>query len=555
MKPVFRFILIVSLIHLVNFVFAGSGLSEVTLPYSTTFNCAAWNGQAPWPNCDGIMQEGNFGQVGGLYSTIDTQGNNSAGGGGKGFRVVVGDGQNQNTDTLMISHTPVSEVWYRAYIRWQAGFKWSSLVYYKIFYQYGYGAQSNAVVDLVGMDNTVVGGAGAGNGIYGNLGGWTTIMGGSTSDGKWHCFELHMKVAGGILDLWIDDRLYMHVTGLTYDPNFQAMRFLSNQAIPGNGKPMYVDIDDIAISATGRIGPIKQTIFFQEGFNDNNLSSRGWFDDSSMALDSSTKYAGGSSYKMTWAPGATSPTGGGTYRHNIATGGTEQLYASFYWRFDTTWIGSLHTYHPHIINILSDLDDPWDGPAYNYLDSYIETGDTSTPYTGLVPRLGTQDGRNINYSYGSLPNDLTTTTENRDVGGCNGDLRGSDPGTTEGCYLASGSTYWNGRQFDSPTVKFQKNTWHYIEVFFKMNSISGGRGQPDGIMWMKVDGSYAINKTNILYRTNQNPAMKWKTFVIAPYIGDGSSRTQTMWMDELTVADRPPGDGGPSLPTGLRIIR
>jgi len=91
-----------------------------------------------------------------------------------------------------------------------------------------------------------------------------------------------------------------------------------------------------------------------------------------------------------------------------------------------------------------------------------------------------------------------------------------------------------------------------------MNSISSGRAVADGIMWMKVDGNYVINKTKMVFRTNQRPTMKWRTFVIAPWIGDGSPQTQTMWIDNLTVATGEPTNplpvSPPTPPTGLRII-
>lgn len=117
---------------------------------------------------------------------------------------------------------------------------------------------------------------------------------------------------------------------------------------------------------------------------------------------------------------------------------TGSLYVSMYWRFSDTWVGSGQTYHPHIIMIPSSLDDPWGGLAYNYLDTYIEVN-------SLTPTVGIQDGMNVNSSYGALPNNLTTTTENRDVSGCNGCLSGSDCGDLQACYDSGVGSYWNGR--------------------------------------------------------------------------------------------------------------
>jgi hypothetical protein len=80
------------------------------------------------------------------------------------------------------------------------------------------------------------------------------------------------------------------------------------------------------------------------------------------------------------------------------------------------------------------------------------------------------------------------------------------------------------------------NSWQHVEVYLKMNSVSGGVGQSDGIMRLWVDGAIMIDKNNVIYRTNQHPNLKWATIVLAPYIGTNAIQTETMWMDELTIA-------------------
>jgi len=90
-----------------------------------------------------------------------------------------------------------------------------------------------------------------------------------------------------------------------------------------------------------------------------------------------------------------------------------------------------------------------------------------------------------------------------------------------------------------------------------MNTISANVGQADGIMQMWIDGVNVTNYTNMVYRTNQDATKKWAQFVLAPYIGDGSPITQTMWVDELSVSTQRPGtplDPPPSPPTGLRVV-
>jgi hypothetical protein len=285
------------------------------------------------------------------------------------------------------------------------------------------------------------------------------------------------------------------------------------------------------------------TLLFSEGFDDTDIASRGWFDGSSFNLDTSMKNSGAGCMKWTWAQGATSPTRSLTIRHDFTA--TEELRLSFYWRFNSDWVGSGQSYQPHLLYILSDLDNNWGALADNYLDTYIEVNN-------LTPGINIQDNLNINTNP-TPPWATTLGTENRSVGGCNGYATGSDSGTQHSCYNSGGwynDTEWRG------TVNFVKGSWRHVEVYLKMNSIAGGIAQPDGIMQEWIDGMLTINKSNIIYRTGHHPTMKWATFVIAPYIGDGSPQTQTMWMDDLSVYNgspsavpgtptaSPSGDGG-----------
>jgi hypothetical protein len=75
-----------------------------------------------------------------------------------------------------------------------------------------------------------------------------------------------------------------------------------------------------------------------------------------------------------------------------------------------------------------------------------------------------------------------------------------------------------------------------VEAYFKLNSISKGKGLPDGQLRYWFDGALIIEHTNVLMRTGANPDMKWNQFLIAPYIGDGSPVDQTMWLDDLRIS-------------------
>ncbi|HPV29902.1 MAG TPA: hypothetical protein PLT30_10550 [Deltaproteobacteria bacterium] len=398
-------------------------------------------------------------------------------------------------------------------------------------------------------------------------------------DSAYHCYEFHIKLnstgnSDGVLEFWLDGVRKYSNTSFNFNAStsdrFVYLQHFSvgnrdDQSTSWQNSWQAFEFDDFVLSTTyvGPDGaapapapspmptpdPTPTGTLFNEGFEDNSFASRGWFDDTSVDIDTSTKYSGTGSLRLTWAAGQTNPPLVAAMRKDFTP--TDTLYISMYWRFNSNWVGSGVGYHPHLLYILSDLDDHWGGLAQNYLDTYIEV-------SNLTPRMIIQDGMNVNYSYGALPNNLTATTENRDVAGCNGCLAGSDCGDSAACYAVGGGTYWNGR-FWNGSRNFNLNTWHKVEVYMKMNSISSGRAIADGIMWMKVDGNYVINKTKMVYRTNQRPTMKWRTLVIAPWIGDGSPQAQTMWIDNLTVAtgassDPNPPATPPSAPSGLRII-
>jgi len=255
---------------------------------------------------------------------------------------------------------------------------------------------------------------------------------------------------------------------------------------------------------TFTIGYAKAATLFSEGFDDNNFASRGWFDDTNVDIDTVIKYSGAGSLRLTWASGQTNPPLVMAMRKSFVA--ADSLYISMYWRFSNSWVGSGVSYHPHVVMILSDRDDPWGPLASNYLQTYIEPHDRG--------------------AYLILHDNLNSPAV------C-------------GSYC-----------FYTPAITFSLNTWHHVETYFKMNTVSNGNPVADGIMRMWVDGVSVYNVTNRIYRNGQNPNLKWRTFVIAPWIGDGSPQAQTMWIDDLTVANTTPDTPSAALspPTGLRVI-
>ncbi|MSN27163.1 MAG: hypothetical protein GJV46_14990 [Geobacter sp.] len=283
------------------------------------------------------------------------------------------------------------------------------------------------------------------------------------------------------------------------------------------------------------------TTLFKESFEDSNFSSRGWYDNTSHG----TIVTGGQSgncLQWAWAKGATSATNGASMRMKFAP--TDSLYLSFYVKFQTGWRGSQQTYHPHMLYFLSNLDSDYSALANNYLDTYIEfLSDVGSPYA-IRPQIAIQDNLRVNSSLGTPPNNLTATTENRSVASCN---TPTSSGATGTCYNSGG--WYSANTWLASNASVSTNDWHRVEVYFKMNTISGGKGQSDGIMQQWIDGVKVMDNSDVLYRTNQDATKKWAQFVLAPFMGDGAPIAETMWIDELSVSTSSPYVSVVSAPT------
>jgi hypothetical protein len=275
------------------------------------------------------------------------------------------------------------------------------------------------------------------------------------------------------------------------------------------------------------------TLLFQENFEDGNLGSRGWYDNTAVLLSTTEHIAGSnSSAQYRFLAGATTPTTGGTQRHKFTP--TNSFYVSYYVKYSANWVGSNRAYHPHEFLALSTLDGDYDGPSENFLTVYIE----QNYLNGGRPRLAMQDNKSINHSYGALPNNLVSITENRSTGGCNGVMESN---IFSECFNA-GSNWYNSKQITGPVV-FQpdpgtdyKNNWNFVEAYFQLNTIVNDIGKADGVIQYWFNGTLIIDRHDILFRTGAHPTLQFNQFMIGPYIGDGSPVDQSMWVDNLRIA-------------------
>ena len=286
-------------------------------------------------------------------------------------------------------------------------------------------------------------------------------------------------------------------------------------------------------------------VLLSEGFDDAAFGSRGWYDFATTpVVTTGDKHSGTGSLQVRWSAGATAPPMKVMRKLFPAT---DRLYVSYWVKYSTNYVGSGKTYHPHEFNILSDKDQDWDGLTFNYLSTYIE----QNYQNGGIPRIVIQDSRMIDAS--KIGVNLSGVTELRSVAGCNGNTDGT--GSTS-CYQQSASQWYNAKTWDASAVAFKpaagadyKSNWNYVEVELQLNTVVGGIGQRDGVVRYWLNGDLKLERTNVLFRTGANPTLKFRQFLLTPYIGDGSPVAQTMWIDDLTLAtarlSAPPAPAAP----------
>lgn len=288
-------------------------------------------------------------------------------------------------------------------------------------------------------------------------------------------------------------------------------------------------------------------LLFQEDFENANFSSRGWFDNTGVAVTTSEHVTGSTaSAEYTYNQGSQTAPSGGSMRMSFNE--TEEIYVSYYVKYSANWQGSNQSYHPHEFFLLTNQNDAYSGLSVTHLTAYIEQNEG-------VPILAIQDAQNIDAN--NVGVDLTNTTENRAVSGCNG-VGGAAIGADD-CYGSSpnfrNETVWRASEvyFSDQTGSRYKNDWHRVEAYFRMNTVTNGHGNYDGVAQYWYDGQLIINHNNALFRTGQYPTMRFDTLAIAPYIGDGSPITQTMWIDNLVVATSRNDTVRPRPPANLTV--
>ncbi|HSL21161.1 MAG TPA: hypothetical protein VK886_06465 [Vicinamibacterales bacterium] len=242
--------------------------AATTILWQTTFNCAEWTqsmGLSEAIVClpaDGLAGWGAWTTPGHPKgSEITLAANYPGGAGGRGFRLWRGDGFDVNSGAIaVILPAATSELWIRFYLRYEAGFSWNpagSPGFTKETYFLGNSAR-DFTFGFVSSDRMWIW-VNNGSTDYASVG-WNTIMGGTRSDGQFHCYEYHVKrgttTSNGVKEIWVDgvQRLSTATADLGTTGSWREFALGENANQPANGRDMFVDYDDVAVSTTGRIG-------------------------------------------------------------------------------------------------------------------------------------------------------------------------------------------------------------------------------------------------------------------------------------------------------------
>ena len=252
-------------------------------------------------------------------------------------------------------------------------------------------------------------------------------------------------------------------------------------------------------------------LLLSEDFEDTNFASRNWYDGGTCSITSSEHENGSYSAQFVFANGVSTPSSpyAGAMRRLFTA--SSEVYVDYYIKFPTGWQEQSGGYGHHEILLTTDEDDEYTNLAFTHTTAYIEHWGTSGSSTPLTPHLSLQDGANIDQN--NIGVDLTAITENRSANGCNGLLDGSFFGSAS-CYDAGGGTYWNGKTKGASSASMSLGSWHHVQVYFKMNTVTSNKGNADGTMAYWLDDVEQFRSDSVLFRTNQNSTMKFNQFVI-----------------------------------------
>lgn len=276
------------------------------------------------------------------------------------------------------------------------------------------------------------------------------------------------------------------------------------------------------------------TQLFAESFEDSAFASRGWYDMGGVmaVLDPVNPHSGANAARFTWQSGQALPELG--WRGRIKFTPTDQVYIEYWVRYSPNYIGSGQNFHPHEWIFFTNEDGDFVAPADTHLSSYVET-----QYDTNGNRLVQLAGDALNIDQAQIGVDLTQVTELRGAHGCNGLLESTQ--STLDCF-DRGDQFVNGRAWKSGVVITDaiKTNWNKIGAFFKLNTLTGGKANLDGIQQMWLNDVLTLDFQGIVQRTGEFPNMLYQQLALVPFIGSGSPAVQSIYYDDLLIATQKP---------------
>ncbi len=307
--------------------------------------------------------------------------------------------------------------------------------------------------------------------------------------------------------------------------NYQLDKDTSNIIILSSKRP--VTSGDTLLATETTTFSVTE-VLLTENFDDLDFSNRGWYDNINQNLSIAQPLENSvSSVQYSFVKSDTVTSGGPTMRHSFTE--SESIYLSFYIKYSENWRGSANNSGASFINLLTNKDSNFTGPGTNFFSLHIQQ-DSGRPVIYF------SDSKNIDSN--RIGVNLTDSTENRAVAGCNGEGDGYGLGVC----IPSDTTYSNAKFFKKENRYFQdnlgnynKNDWHQIKIHIKLNSIVNNKGVADGVIRYWFDNNLVMGFNHILFRTNTHNDMKFNQIVLAPQLSS-SPTLQTFWLDSLSVS-------------------
>ena len=315
---------------------------------------------------------------------------------------------------------------------------------------------------------------------------------------------------------------------------------------------------DFAFVGVGVGGAVAPTYFVgvdpDPGLQPGNLvmTDEGW--DSEPWYDGSPGPIVDGALYWHWTQGNTTPDGTTVARRYIGASLTEFL-VEFEILLDPNWRGSGGNWHPHIFNLLSVDDGEWQGPALAHSCVYFEWLAETTPPYDTYMLFAHQDARRVNKNHGSLPNDLTSITENRSSNNCNTPWAWN--GYTHGtCYAYTNDFHYSSSGATATTGAMPKGQWFRVWYYVKNNTFTSGVANKDGILRMWMNDTLTYESTATIFTAGAFAYSAWDKFLLAPYIEQGSPINQYCYVRNLKIYDGmgEDFDPGPLPPAGTELL-